>query len=170
LDDNREAAKYERDNTMADSDPTGTYTTNAEDQREADKIQARLRNRATAGSSASAGQVLPSVVIAEGAHKYVLLSGTNYKGDEHYIVTSLNGAKYHRDAAEPMIAAMENAGYSDITVAGGGRISCDTDARKISIYGFSYGFGKANHVISQCEVLQDPRYKNFEVTISDDGY
>jgi phosphohistidine phosphatase len=172
LDDDRERSSEfrKRDNTMADSDPTGTFTTNAEDQREADKIQARLRNRAPGGSSASAGQVLPSVVIAEGAHKYVLLSGTNYEGDEHYIVTSLKGAQYHRNAAEPMIAAMEEAGYSDITCAGGGRISCDTNARKISIYGFSYGFGKANHVISQVEVLQDPRYKNFEVTISDDGY
>lgn len=146
------------------------YTTNAEDQREADKMQARLRNRAADGSSASSGQVLPTVVIDEGAHKYVLLSGTDYQGDEHYIVTSLKGARYHRDAAEPMIAAMEAAGYSDITVAGGGRISCDKDARKISIYGFSYGFGKANHEKSRVIVLENPRYKDYEVTFSDDGY
>jgi hypothetical protein len=45
------------------------HTTNAEDQREAEKIQVRLRNRAADGSSASSGQILPTVVIAEGAHK-----------------------------------------------------------------------------------------------------
>jgi phosphohistidine phosphatase len=155
---------------MADNDPEATSTTNAEDQREAERIQVRLRNRAADGSTASSGEVLPCVAIAEGAHKYVLLSGTDYHGDEHYIVTSRKGAEYHRNAAEPMIAAMEEAGYSDIIVAGGGRISCDTDARKISIYGFSYGFGKANHEISKIIVLEDPRYKDYEVTFSDDGY
>jgi phosphohistidine phosphatase len=148
------------------------HTTNAEDQREAERIQVRLRNRAADeyGSTVASGQVLPCVEIAEGAHKYVLLSGTDYHGDEHYIVTSLKGAEYHRNAAEPMIASMEEAGYSDIIVAGGGRITCDSKARKISIYGFSYGFGKANHEISRIIVLEDPRYKDYEVTFSDDGY
>jgi phosphohistidine phosphatase len=172
----KEQRPEKRDNTMADNDPTDppttSYTTNAEDQREAEKIQARLRNHNTSGWSdrSSSGQVLPNVVIADGAHKYVLLSGTDCQGDEHYIVTSLRGAHYHRNAAEPMIAAMEQAGYTDITCAGGGRISCDLASHKISIFGFSYGFGKANHAISQSLVQEDPRYKDCEVTISDEGY
>lgn len=142
------------------------YTTNEEDQREVAKLQVRLR---TANNSSHVSKRLPSVEIAEGAHKYVLIKA-ELDGDEQYFVTSRKGAHYHRNAAEPMITKLEHAGYSEIEVTGGGRISLDKNAKKISIFGFSYGFGLANHALSRQVVIEDPRYRAFDVTVSDEGY
>jgi phosphohistidine phosphatase len=147
--------------------PEQHHTTNDEDQRAVKKLQARLRN---AVSNAKVGQQpVPSVEIAEGVHKYVLIKA-EINGDEQHIVTSKKGAAYHRNAAEPMITKLEQAGYSNIEVTGGGRVSLDSIAKQIYIFGFSYGFGLADHSISQRIVLEDPRYRNFEVTFSDEGY
>jgi phosphohistidine phosphatase len=147
------------------------HTTNDEDQQEVAKLKSRLKNAPK--SKATIGELLdppvPSVDIDEGTNKYVLIKA-EYDGDEQYIVTSRCGAKYHRNAAEPMIAKLESAGYTDIEVTGGGRISLNTLKKELSIYGFSYGFGLANHSISREVVLQDPRYRHFKVTISDEGY
>ena len=143
-------------------------TTDAEDLREAANLQARLKqNKNSAGRSIS--RKIPSVEIAEGRHKYVLIRAS-IDGEEHYIVTSRRGASYHRNAAEPMIAKLEASGYYDIDVAGGGRVDYDETAKSIKIYGFSYGFGQADHAIAQRTVQEDPRYKTYDVTISNDGY
>ena len=170
---------------MATRDDQPPTTTNAEDQREAAKLRERLRQKkkkhkhSIRTAARHPRTTLPSSVeIDEGTHKYVLIralvddddgeGGQRYE----YIVTSRRGASYHRNAAEPMIARLEAAGgyYHDIEVTGGGRISYNASERKIHIYGFSYGFGQANHAIAQRTVREDPRYKDYTVTISNDGY
>jgi phosphohistidine phosphatase len=142
------------------------YTTNDEDQREV----ARLKERLGKGNSNTARRsVVPNVKIDEGRHKYVQIRAA-VDGEEQVFVTSKRGAHYHRDAAEPFISALEEAGYHDIDVAGGGRIDLDTQAKRISIYGYSYGFGLADHELSKSVVLKDPRYKDFDITTSNAGY
>jgi phosphohistidine phosphatase len=147
------------------------YTTNDEDQQEVAKLKSRLKNapKSNATIASIMDPPVPSVAIDEGAHKYVLIKAM-FNGDEQYIVTSKRGAMYHRNAAEPMIAKLERAGYSDIEVTGGGRISLNSLEKEMSIYGFSYGFGLADHSVSREVVLRDPRYSHFKVTISDQGY
>lgn len=117
---------------------------------------------------------LPSVVIASGAHKYVLISAqpANEIDDDKisFFVTSKHGAHYHRNAAEPMIDRLESSGYTNIRVLGGGRISLDDDKHKISIFGYSYGFGRADHSISKSVIEADERYKDYDVTWSNEGY
>ena len=147
--------------------PPATHTTNEEDQREAEKLQARLRHKK--GPSSSERKHVPSVKIADGAHKYVQLRAS-LDGKEQFFVTSRRGAHYHRNAAEPLIHKLEEAGYQDIEVMGGGRIFLDEDARKISIFGFSYTFGQANHAISRQVIMNDPRYKDYNVIVSNEGY
>nr|XP_020664796.1 14 kDa phosphohistidine phosphatase isoform X1 [Pogona vitticeps] len=51
---------------------------------------------------------------------------------------------------------------------GGGRISHQSTAKKLHIYGYSVGFGQAKHSIST-EKLKT-RYPDYEVTWSDEGY
>lgn len=150
---------------------TGKHTTNDEDQEEVAKLKSRLKNasKTKAGIDKNLDPPLPSVEIDEGVNKYVLMKA-EFHGDEYHIVTSKFGAKYHRNAAEPMIAKLENAGYTDIEVTGGGRIALNSLAKEISIYGFSYGFGLADHSVSREVVLRDQRYRHFKVTISDEGY
>ena len=117
------------------------FTTNEEDQREAERLQARLAENKTSSSSDS-GYRIPNVTIADGAHKYVLISAVIPGGGERQnFVVSRRGAEYHRNAAEPMVEALERSGYSCINIQGGGRLFLDEDKKKISIFGYSYGFG-----------------------------
>jgi phosphohistidine phosphatase len=146
-----------------------SFTTSEEDQRKAAELSARLRDKKGSSSSGTTTQRLTSVKIDEGAHKYVLINAS-LDGEEQVFVTSKRGAAYHQNAAEPFVAQLEEAGYYDIEIKGGGRIFLNEDEAKISIFGHSYGFGKADHTISQKAVLADPRYKTFQVTISDEGY
>lgn len=122
------------------------FTTNEEDQREAAKLKARLEE-SQGGNSTSAFSRVPSVSIDEGANKYVLISAIvpGQGSERQNFVVSRKGAEYHRNAAEPMIDALERCGYSSISILGGGRIRCDSDGKKISIYGFSYGFGQVSY-------------------------
>ena len=99
------------------------YTTNFEDQNEVAKLEARLIESNSAIKTYSAGvtnveqRPLPSVEISDGVHKYVLIKA-ELDGDEQYVVTSINGAPYHRNAAEPMIVKFQNAGYTNIEEIG----------------------------------------------------
>ena len=159
--------------TMATRDtappPAATHTTNEEDRQEAEKLKTRLRANNVGGADGSATRKVDPVQIAVGAHKYVLIQAEQ-DGKTEYFVTSKRGAHYHRNAAEPLIFELEQAGYYDIEVTGGGRINLDETYKKISIFGYSYSFGLANHQISKEVILSDPRYKDFEVKWSNDGY
>lgn len=157
-------------------------TTNAHDLAEAAKIKARLAAQSETTTSASASAdgskdgadsflSVPNVSIDEGAHKYVLIGARHPQSGQHqHFVVSKHGAPYHRDAAEPAIERLEKSGYSEIDVKGGGRILLDSHQQKVSIFGFSYGFGRADHAVSQSVVEADERYKDYEVTTSNEGY
>ena len=127
------------------------YTTNEEDQKEAARLKARLQEQTLSGGSKinvnepSSSSRIPNVSIDEGANKYVLISAVAPRDgsavERQNFVVSSKGAEYHRNAAEPMVDALERCGYTSISILGGGRIRCNTDEKKIFIYGFSYGFG-----------------------------
>jgi phosphohistidine phosphatase len=148
------------------------YTTNAEDQAEAEKLKARLAAAKSApSSSAKTFHRVPPATLADGRHKYVLIEAKEPDSDEpQYFVTSRKGAHYHRNAAEPLIHKLETSGYRDIEVKGGGRIMLSKENKEVSIFGFSYTFGQADHELSRKVVLSDDRYKDFDVTWSNDGY
>lgn len=143
-------------------------TTNAHDQQQVARLQARLRT--STRRRLGRGNVPDAVTLAPGAHKYVLLQASSDDTGTQYFVTSRQNAAYHRNAAEPMIAQLEEAGFYDIEVTGGGRIRLNEEEQRISIFGFSYGFGPADHAISRRIVLEDPRYRDFDVQTSNDGY
>jgi phosphohistidine phosphatase len=175
----RFSAKQQTIRKMSSSGDEGGFTTNAKDQAEVAKLKQRLldQNGQTPNTvtETSTQQRVPSVQVAEGTHKYVLIraiaQGNSLATDEQqYFVASKRGAAYHRDAAEPMIEQLEAAGYAKIDVTGGGRIRLNSAAKTMVIYGFSYGFGLADHSISRRVVLNDPRYQDFDVTTSDEGY
>lgn len=151
-------------------------TTNEEDQ----AAVARLRNRIaqtntdtspSTTTNSSTHTPVPSVSIDEGAHKYVLVSAYPPSSTtKHYFVTSKRGASYHRNAAEPLVDRLTEGGYGNIEVTGGGRIFLDEEERKISVFGFSYGFGLADHERSREVIMGDGRYGDYEVVVSDEGY
>ena len=111
--------------------------------------------------------------IDEGAHKYVLISAeTPYSEptSTQYFVVSKRGAAYHRNVAEVYVQKLEANGYSNINILGGGRISLDAVNAKISIFGFSYGFGLADHQLSKQVIETDSRYHTYDVSWSNEGY
>lgn len=65
---------------------------------------------------------------------------------------------------------MEENGCKDIRVTGGGRILLNQEERKIEVYGYSYGFGLADHAKSKDVILGDERYKDYDVSWSNEGY
>ena len=149
------------------------FTTNAEDQRKAAELQRRLNDSTIQNDKKSHGafEVIPSVQIDEGANKYVLISAKAPNSDKSSLyVTSKKGASYHRNAAEPFVAKLEKNGYTAIEILGGGRIFCDEHEKKISIFGYSYGFGRADHAKSKAVIDKEKRYEGFDVSWSNDGY
>lgn len=154
--------------------PLTMYTTNQEDQEEAAKLQKRLASEQLPSNDAAGVnevQHVPSVSIDEGAHKYVLIQARAGKGAklQHFVV-SKRGAHYHRNAAEPMVDSLQRSGYTDIKILGGGRIRLNSKAKEVDIFGFSYSFGQGDHSISQRTIQDDPRYKGFKISTSNDGY
>lgn len=158
------------------NNPDPLLTTNEEDQAEAAKLTARLaetnyRSTQTLPSATSASPPVPSVSLDDGAHKYVLIQAEQpATGDLQHFVISRRGAGYHRNVAEPTVYLLEQRGYRSIEITGGGRILLDDDKKKISIFGFSYGFGQADHAISKEVIEEDERYQGYDITISNEGY
>jgi len=154
------------------------FTTNAEDQEAVTKLKSRLESNTSGTPGISnpsepneAWRNLPCVSIDEGAHKYVLIEAETPSGERtQTFVVSKRGASYHRNAAEPMIEILEKHQFRNIRVTGGGRILFEEDEERISIFGYSYGFGKADHAVSKRVIEEDARYDGFEVTWSDAGY
>ncbi|XP_015135021.2 14 kDa phosphohistidine phosphatase isoform X1 [Gallus gallus] len=69
---------------------------------------------------------------------------------------------YDRAAAE-----LEPQGF-DCECLGGGRISHQSREKKIHVYGYSVGFGRANHSVTT-EKLK-AKYPDYEITWADEGY
>ena len=148
---------------------TEEYTTNAEDQAAVQQLNERLA-QSNANESLSSFQAVPNVSLAHGTHKYVLLSAKTPHDFMEYFVTSRHNAPYHRNAAEPYIKILQQNGYSDIRVTGGGRITFNEVEKKIFIFGYSYGFGLADHSKSKEVILGQEQFKGYDVSWSNDGY
>ena len=157
-----------------------SHTTSAEDQANVAALKARLEGTG-GGAGAAAAEAddadapynqIPRVEIAPGAHKYVLISAhaPTDPPEKRWFVVSKHGAQYHANAAEPFVDRLEQAGYRDIRVTGGGRINYQPDQRIINIFGYSYGFGLADHKLSKKVVEEDGRFVGYAVDWSNEGY
>mmetsp|Transcript_3107 Transcript_3107/g.4599 ORF Transcript_3107/g.4599 Transcript_3107/m.4599 type:complete len:154 (-) Transcript_3107:14-475(-) len=150
--------------------PAPEFTTNAKDKAEAAKLISQLKENSNNDSNLKF-RPIPQVKIANGAYKYVLISAHEpSEPSPRYFVTSKKGAKYHRNAAEPFVKNLQKHGYENIRITGGGRILLDTEAKRISIFGFSYTFGQGNHEIAKQVIEMDERYADFTITTSNEGY
>lgn len=73
--------------------------------------------------------------------KYVLIQLT-FEGEKRMLVRGSRFAAYHVNAAEPCLDQLKGANVAGLAyrVLGGGRIEHSSEAKKIEIYGHSYGF------------------------------
>jgi phosphohistidine phosphatase len=147
------------------------YTTNAHDLAEAAKLQSQL-DQDSDNAQPLTSQRIPSVSIDSGAYKYVLITALppNNNGSMEIFVHSKRGAQYHRNVAEPLIPILKQSGYTCIAIKGGGRIlRCDDD-KIVKIFGYSYGFGAADHALAKDVVEKSGKFAGYSITWSNDGY
>mmetsp|Transcript_14693 Transcript_14693/g.31923 ORF Transcript_14693/g.31923 Transcript_14693/m.31923 type:complete len:160 (+) Transcript_14693:248-727(+) len=153
-------------------------TTNAHDLQEAANLQARLseyNNQAQTAAvapknSTFSDDAIPSVSIDDGAYKYVLITANTPSNRARIFVYSKRNASYHRDVAEYLLPQLEGEGYSEILIKGGGRILRDEEEKRIHIFGYSYGFGQADHALAKEIVEKSVNFQGYKVTWSNDGY
>lgn len=119
---------------------------------------------------------VPDVDIdPEGTFKYVLIR-VRHDGKEKYIVRGYEDCGYHADVFARTKASLAGIGvtideYKDCP--GGGRIrhEPDTDGGTILVYGYSVGFGRADHRIA-VDILRKEfsSYRPENISFSNDGY
>lgn len=112
------------------------------------------------------------VDIDEGRFKYILIKVHDSipDGEEtsKFIVRGYSWAGYHADIYEKVEANLVTRGLEGECV-GGGRILHDRAQKTIKVYGYSQGYGRADHKLAT-DILKK-RYGDYaEISWSNDGY
>ncbi|XP_038623868.1 14 kDa phosphohistidine phosphatase [Tachyglossus aculeatus] len=117
---------------------------------------------------------VPDVDIdCDGVFKYVLIrvreaaaaEGERSPGKD--VVRGYGWADYHADVYDKVSGELRKQGY-ECECLGGGRISHQSRDKKIHVYGYSVGFGRAQHSVATEKIKA--KYPDYEVTWADDGY
>ncbi|XP_049768940.1 sex-regulated protein janus-A-like isoform X1 [Schistocerca cancellata] len=116
---------------------------------------------------------VPDVDIdPEGTFKYVLIrvfgpEGPDGKEPSKLVVRGYKRAGFHSDVYDETMDRVKGLGV-DTECTGGGRIQHDPSAKVIKVYGYSQGFGKADH--SKTVEILKTAYPDYNITWSDEGY
>ncbi|XP_067951430.1 14 kDa phosphohistidine phosphatase-like isoform X2 [Watersipora subatra] len=106
----------------------------------------------------------------DGVFKYVLIKVSASNPVEEFskvIVRGYSWAEYHADIYDAASQRIEPLGL-DCECLGGGRIQHAPNNKRLKVYGYSMGFGKADHQIT-CDLLKT-KYLNYNITWTDGGY
>ncbi|XP_068248965.1 14 kDa phosphohistidine phosphatase-like isoform X2 [Palaemon carinicauda] len=110
--------------------------------------------------------------IDVGRFKYILINVHHSPegGPEvsKHIVRGYSSAGFHADVYDKVAPAIEKLGL-DCECLGGGRILHDAEKKTIEVFGYSQGYGRADHSLS-VEILKK-KYPDYEkITFSNEGY
>ncbi|XP_025265709.1 sex-regulated protein janus-A-like isoform X1 [Camponotus floridanus] len=104
-----------------------------------------------------------------GRFKYILI---NVQDDTNkiskQIVRGNARAQWHANIFDKVDGEIKKLVGLRANCVGGGRIEHDPDEKTIKVYGYSQGFGKADHQVS-VELLKK-KYPDYNITCSDEGY
>uniref|UniRef100_A0A673VFZ9 14 kDa phosphohistidine phosphatase n=2 Tax=Suricata suricatta TaxID=37032 RepID=A0A673VFZ9_SURSU len=124
-------------------------------------------------AAADLAQIADVDIDPHGVFKYVLIRvhaappSEAPAGKSKEIVRGYKWAEYHADIYDKVSGEMQKKGYS-CECLGGGRISHQSQDKKIHVYGYSMGYGRAQHSVSTEKIKA--MYPDYEVTWADDGY
>ncbi|XP_044757229.1 14 kDa phosphohistidine phosphatase-like [Coccinella septempunctata] len=117
---------------------------------------------------------VPDVDIDEsGVFKYILVK-LKSSGEEKLIVRGYGECPYHADIDDKLsdqLKKLKTGGAivdCETEVLGGGRIEHTPEKKYIKVYGYSQGFGKANHE-DTVKILKT-KYPEYNITWSNGGY
>ncbi|XP_041975138.1 14 kDa phosphohistidine phosphatase-like [Aricia agestis] len=123
-----------------------------------------LRNMSSAANNIPLVDIDPS-----GVFKYILINVYDKEKNEaepqKVIVRGYKRCEYHADIFDEVQAKHSSL---DLEPLGGGRISHDPENKKIHIYGYSQGYGKADHEVT-AKIVKGA-YPAYTISISDEGY
>ncbi|XP_066946652.1 14 kDa phosphohistidine phosphatase-like isoform X2 [Macrobrachium rosenbergii] len=110
--------------------------------------------------------------IDVGRFKYILINVHHSPegGPEvsKHIVRGYCSAGFHSDVYDKVAPAIEKLGL-DCECLGGGRILHDAEKKTIEVFGYSQGYGRADHSISVA--ILKKKYPDYDkITFSNDGY
>ena len=122
---------------------------------------------------------IPDVDIdPDGVFKYILLTVTltaqDGTAETKQIVRGYEDCPYHADVNDKVTEELQKAKSEGLVkkwsakVLGGGRIDHDADGKKIKVYGYSMGYGKADH--EDAAKLIGTSYPDYTITCSNEGY
>ena len=98
---------------------------------------------------------------------YVLGESSEEKEISKLLVRGYNWAEYHADIYDDEEEKLRKKGL-DGQCLGGGRIIHKPNEKYIKVYGYSMGFGRADHT-KTVDVLTQ-RYPDYKIEWSNDGY
>ncbi|XP_072749302.1 sex-regulated protein janus-A [Anoplolepis gracilipes] len=114
-------------------------------------------------------KVLDVDIDGHGRFKYILI---NVQDDVNkaskQIVRGYARAQWHADIFDKIDEEVKKHAGLRANCVGGGRIEHDPDEKTIKVYGYSQGFGKADHQVS-VELLKK-KYPDYNITWSDEDY
>ncbi|XP_050497908.1 14 kDa phosphohistidine phosphatase-like [Diabrotica virgifera virgifera] len=129
-----------------------------------------------------ASAVIPQVkdvdIDASGVFKYILIKLSSAASDgklvDKLIVRGYAECPFHADINDQVTSDLQKLKSSKVIqdwrtkVLGGGRIQHDPEDKKILVYGYSQGYGKADHQLT-VDILKTA-YPDYSITYSDEGY
>ena len=98
-----------------------------------------------------------------GVFKYVLI-----QCDDNFLVRGFKWAEYHADIYDEVEVELHQQGVNVCKCVGGGRIDHDNNNKRIIVYGYSVGFGRADHATTVHLLLKE--FPDYDITFSNDGY
>jgi len=123
---------------------------------------------------ASVDPSVSAVEIDEGVFKYVLIqvigASANVDSKENcmFLVRGNMRGAYHADIYEEFEQIFRKKSKLKTRCVGGGRIKHIVAQRHIVVYGYSQGYGQADHSIT-CKVLRT-KYPDYTIEWNNDGY
>ncbi|XP_015433660.1 PREDICTED: sex-regulated protein janus-A-like [Dufourea novaeangliae] len=113
---------------------------------------------------------VPDVDIdGHGRFKYILINVQDESSNaSKSIVRGYARAQWHADIFDRTTEQLQPYPSLRAKCLGGGRIEHDPDEKTIKVYGYSQGFGKADHEVSVN--LLKKKYSDYKITCSDEGY
>nr|CAD2152705.1 unnamed protein product [Meloidogyne enterolobii] len=102
-----------------------------------------------------------------GVFKYILIQAK--EGDsKKLIVRGYKSCKFHANIFDKVEEEESANGCIKFECPGGGRISHDPEKKHINVYGYSQGFGRADH--TKAVELLKKKYPNYKIDWSNEGY
>jgi len=102
----------------------------------------------------------------DGTFKYILIK-TKIGDLSKHIVRGYGRCEYHADIFDEVSPGIQGLGV-EARCEGGGRIKHDPSKKELFVYGYSVGYGKADHTITVA--ILKKALPEYSVTYSDEGY